>query len=420
MERIRMNAVGTVLNRSARKQKMDLLLDPSREAFLSRAAVDKSRLTIVLRPDLLPDIELTGIPVGCRLKLRDVQLKDPSQIGLLEFMINDEAAAACQIELAYTPQQEELPFDPDEPVASKACTIDADGFVTNPIQHDLPVPEFLSCSVGLLFAILDGKWYTGFVIWGRVVAVRRINKIRDLGFLDLTQALSRLKHCVEDALSEDRSRLFEFIGYKIDKAIEVIALRNATLAEAMAEEIHFPAEFHLATCDASPQGQETTEPENATAEDAKDAETQSSHEPQVTVHRAGAPLRCIAIPMPTGVRGVAEITSLQNGNDGCFYGGFRLSAPKVDILQKAGEGQAGYSEEFTCLLAMAGMLKQQLSAVPAKAMPDTRKARIMMAIDETMDPILDGLELENGTAEDAEDAEDETGHESHGTDADGD
>lgn len=125
MKELKLNAVGAVLNRAARKQKMELLIDPSEEQFLSRATAAQDRVGIIVRSPNMAPIELSGIPIGCRLRLRDVKVKDTEMIGLLEFLINDDEAGACRIELVYNPD-DDLPFEPDEaPSDERLATIDA-------------------------------------------------------------------------------------------------------------------------------------------------------------------------------------------------------------------------------------------------------------------------------------------------------
>lgn len=111
-----LRAVGLPVNRSARKQKLELLVDPSPGNFLTHATAGKERVNVVVsRPGWAP-IRFSGQPMGLRLKLCNVVMMDPTQIGLIEHYINDDEPDVCGIEITYTPVQDELPWDEDKEV----------------------------------------------------------------------------------------------------------------------------------------------------------------------------------------------------------------------------------------------------------------------------------------------------------------
>lgn len=127
--------------------------------------------------------------------------------------------------------------------AERMYTVNEDGFVDNPIEFPIPTPVDFQVDVKLLFARIDDRWYSGFEIKGRGERTRRINTIRDLFFAELRDCLSQLRSDIGDALFENRSRLAEFLQFKIDAAIQAIEDREADLAEAMAEPVRWPMVF---------------------------------------------------------------------------------------------------------------------------------------------------------------------------------
>jgi|GEM_PF-6110420 len=128
MKKQTMNAVGMPLNRSARRQKLELAIDPSQGRFLSLATSRKERIGIrISRRDMAEPIQLSGTPVGLRLRLQDVEFDAIQQIGLLEFFMNDEQdPTPFEIELAYTPEEADLPWDESDEIGTDTPADEAD------------------------------------------------------------------------------------------------------------------------------------------------------------------------------------------------------------------------------------------------------------------------------------------------------
>jgi hypothetical protein len=139
--------------------------------------------------------------------------------------------------------------------------VDADGFVTNPTEEPIIVPDFLKAEVKLLFACIDDIWYYGYEIKGRVGRSRRVRTLLTDGWAELAACLHDLSTTIKEDLKADRSRLAEFLVYKIDAAAQAVERRATTLAEAMAQEVRLPADFAEGS---TTEGTETTE--NSTAE----------------------------------------------------------------------------------------------------------------------------------------------------------
>lgn len=355
-----MNAVGFVLNRSARKQKMELLVDPSERTFLSRATGDKDRIDIVLRRENMPPIEFSGVPVGMRLRLRDVALKDSNQIGLLEFLINDDEALPCQIEMAYTPEQDDLPFEPDEPADERTYIIDDAGFVTNPIEIQVVVPDFLKAECKLLFAHIDHDWQYGYEIKGRVQRSRRVNTLLREGWYDFGLCLHDLSTTIEEDLKDDRSRLGEFLVWKIDAAAKAVEDRNADLAEAMAEPVHLPADFLTgAKEDLATESTEATEVNEVN----KVNEVSSSEvaEPEVLTFKA------------KGLKQAAVTITLQGRDDGWWRAGFVWQLGNATDGDRC-EASDYYQGKPLCLQNLLANVAISLAAMQISGNADARRS----------------------------------------------
>lgn len=387
---------------------MELLVDPSEKCFLSRATAEKDRIEIVLRRENMPPIEFSGIPVGMRLKLRDVELKDANQIGLLEFLINDDEALPCAIDLSYQPDQEDLPFEPDKPAAERTYDIDADGFVKNPIEIQVIVPDFLKAECKLLFACVAGYWFYGFKIGGCIERERRVNTLRADGVADLRGSLLLLLDSISESLHKDKSRLAEFIEWKINAAIRAIDIKKADLAEAMAEPVHLPADFGEEVQHGDTEDTEKESEVNASTLRRSNASTPQEDSRAETQGRGEEPAQ---EPLVIKVKGMkrTELKAVlfHGGSDGlgygykytCRVGNYEGSGASVGCPAPDRAGALGMlKDDFTCWLddiEITGTADQK------RAME--RRIGIMR---EQVNAELDRLIAA---------AESETGHESRGT-----
>ena len=143
--------------------------------------------------------------------------------------------------------------------------------MTNPIEIPIIVPDFLKAECKLCFAHIDNRWYYGYEIKGRVERSRRVRTLLTSGWADMGTCLHDLSTMIEEGLKADKSRLADFLVYKIDAAAKAVEGRDATLAEAMGEEVHFPAYF---SADSATEGTEVGEtPETAAEEKPGSVET---------------------------------------------------------------------------------------------------------------------------------------------------
>lgn len=402
MNELTMHAKGFPLNRSARKQKMELLVDPSEDCFLSRATAEKTRIEIVLTRENMPPIVLSGIPIGLRLRLHDVQLEDVNQIGLLEFLINDDEALPCAIDLAYRPEQDDLPWDQadDTPAAERIYTVDADGFVVDPIEQPIDVPDFLKVECKLLFAHIEGKWYYGYEIKGRIERSRRVNTLRGDGVSDLTMCLRLLWDSVKESLHGDISRLAEFIDYKIQVAIEAVQDKGNDLAEAMAQEIRLPADFLMGkTAEDTEIAEKTTEEDAVSVPPSCPSATSATS--AVTPTEACLRRSEVMVFKAMRLKQAFVTITLQNRDDGWWRAGYEWQVGNATDGERV-EAGAWYRDKRMCmqdLLAavVISMASMQISGTAdARRSMESRRNMLREQFEDWLEEKIDEAESEAG------------------------
>ncbi len=159
-----MTGPGRVVNRTAKRGRIDLAVDPSPAAFLSDAQQQKERIKVLVIPgDRNTDpIEICTRPKSFVLRCEGAQIP-PSRLADLEALITEEKDV--HVVLEYVPKQDQLPFTGTETSQNREANATPDPTEAAESRGEeipLKFSGLKGCRVSLSLIHSGGTWYGGY------------------------------------------------------------------------------------------------------------------------------------------------------------------------------------------------------------------------------------------------------------------